>query len=89
MNLDIESIKTKIPSFSSEKLCNMIVCHRYLSVSSEISLFCMEELAHRRINGDSYPFEEIINSNFNKLPKLNTNMDLSTILGTLNDSLKK
>ena len=59
MNLsDLEIVKKNIPNFSSEKLCSMIACHRYLGVNEEIAIWSMEELSKRRQNGDSFPFED-------------------------------
>ena len=68
--LDLNVVKDKIPTYSTEKLCEMIVCDRYFGCFREIAIMCMEELAKRRIAGDSFPFEEYIDASFRKLPEL-------------------
>lgn len=87
VNFDLDLIKTKVPTFSSEKLCEMVVCERYLGFNPEIAVMCMEELAIRRIAGDNFIFEDYIDKALNKLPKLNFNMpDLRSVL---NNVIKK
>lgn len=80
--LDIENIKQNISNYSSEKLCEMIVCNRYFGCYKEIGIICMEELASRRISGDEYNFEEYIELSYSKLPELTTNIvpDLGDVL---------
>lgn len=69
-SLDIELVRKNIPTYNSQKLCEMIVCDRYFGCYREIAIMCMEELAHRRIAGDTFDFESCIESSFNELPKL-------------------
>lgn len=80
--LNIEEIKGKLPTYSSDKLCEMIVCDRYFGCYKEIGVICMEELAARRIAGDPYNFEEYIEKAFGQLPELNLNIlpDLGDVL---------
>ena len=80
--LDVALVKSKIPSYDSQKLCEMIVCHRYLGFNEEISIACMEELGKRRAAGDNYDFEEYIESAMKTLPVLNigTGFDLRDLL---------
>ena len=79
--LDISLIEKNIQNFSSQKLCDMIVCDRYFNIEKKISNFCMEELARRRINGDNFDFENYIDITYCELPQLNfSNLDLRTIL---------
>jgi hypothetical protein len=70
MVLDLELVKEKIPTHTSEKLCEMIVCDRYFGCYKEINIMCMEELAKRRIAGDTFEFEDYIDKAFSTLPKL-------------------
>jgi hypothetical protein len=69
--LDLEVVRKNVPTFSSEKLAEMIVCDRYFGCYREVSVICMEELARRRAGGDSFDFENYIESSFKKLPELN------------------
>lgn len=80
--LDIETVRQMVPSYSSQKLCEMIVCDRYFGCFREVAVICMEELAQRRQNGDSFPFEKVINDAYSTLPELNfnPNIDIRTVL---------
>jgi hypothetical protein len=69
--LDIDLIRKNVPNYSSEKLCEMIVCDRYFGCYREIAIICMEELSNRRQAGDGFAFESYIDSSFKKLPELN------------------
>lgn len=81
VSLDIELVKKNIPIFTSQKLCDMIICERYFNMNKEIAIFCMEELSKRRQDGDQFNFEQYIETSFQELPKLNFDMpDLRTIL---------
>lgn len=68
--LDLGLIKEKIPTHSSKKLCEMIVCDRYFGFNQEISVMCMEELAERRVKGDVFDFENYIEEAYKELPPL-------------------
>lgn len=84
VKLDLDKVRVNIPNYSSEKLCEMIVCDRYFSISPEITVMCMEQLAARRMAGDSFAFEAYIEEAYSRLPPLNFNMpDLRTILSKL------
>lgn len=80
--LDVTLVKSKIPTYSSQKLSEMIVCHRYLGFSEEISIACMEELGRRRQAGDNYDFESYIETSLKGLPVLNigTGFDIRDLL---------
>lgn len=86
IKLDVEKIKNTITAYSSEKLCEMIVADRYFGINQEVAIACMEELAARRVAGDSFAFETFIDDAYSKLPPLNFNIpDLRT---TLQQALK-
>jgi hypothetical protein len=70
--LDLNTVKEKAPTFSSQKLCEMIVCDRYFGCFNEIAIICMEELSKRRQAGDDFVYETYINEAFKQLPSLNT-----------------
>ena len=79
--LDIEVVKKMIPTYSSQKLCEMVVCDRYFGCFREVGVACMEELSARRVKGDAFPFEKVIDEAFKTLPELNTqSFDIRTVL---------
>jgi hypothetical protein len=82
MKLDIEKIKKLIPTYSNEKLCEMIVCDRYFGFGEKFDTFCMEELAKRRVAGDTFNFESYIAQAQSELPVLDFTAipDLRTIM---------
>lgn len=86
--LDLGLVKTKVPEFTSKKLCDMIVCDRYFGFNQEIAVMCMEELAKRRINGDTFDFETCIEDSIKELPPLNISGDFD-IRAILNQSIRK
>jgi hypothetical protein len=71
VGLDVEFIKNNIKDYSSTQLCEMVVCDRYIGFGQEVSLYCMEELAKRRINGDPFDYEEFIETSLKELPVIN------------------
>lgn len=71
IKLDIDKIKSMLPSYTNEKLCEMIVCDRYFGFGQKIDIMCMEELAKRRMSGDSFDFENYIENQYKELPVLN------------------
>jgi hypothetical protein len=90
IKLDVELVKSKIPSYSSQKLCEMIVCGRYIGFYPELSIVCMEELAMRREGGDEFDFETYIDKSYQSLPKLDfTVPDLQSVLSTLVSAAQK
>lgn len=88
--LDVDLVKKNIPSYPSKKLCEMIVCGRYIGFYQDISILCMEELAIRRDAGDQFDFETYIDESYNSLPKLDfTVPDLRSVLSTLVSAAQK
>lgn len=89
--LDLDLVRTKVPTYTSEKLCEMIVCERYFGFHPDVSIMCMEELAKRRINGDNFPFEDYIEQAYAGLPKLQFDApDLRAVLhNVIGHKLKK
>lgn len=79
--LDLNVVKNKIPTYSSQKLAEMVVCDRYFNCYREIAVMCMEELGRRRVDGDIFDFEMFIEKSLNDLPKLDFSVpDLTTVL---------
>jgi len=81
VKFDIEKVKENLPLFSNEKICEMIVCDRYLNFGPKISTICMEELAKRRLAGDTFNFEGHIKNLQSEMPVLDfTIPDIREIL---------
>jgi hypothetical protein len=59
-----------VSDFSSEKLGDIIVMYRYIGLYPNLSIAAMQELAHRREAGDNFLYEEYIDNNLQKSPKL-------------------
>lgn len=79
--MNIDSVKEKIPTFNSKKLCEMIVCDRYFGCYKEVALACMEELSNRRVAGDTFDFETYIEKSLAELPVLDFGLpDLGNVL---------
>lgn len=84
---DLNIIKEKIPTYTSVKLCEMIVCTRYLGLDQQICLECMKELANRRVDGDTFDFELYIEKESKDMPVLDfSTLDFRSIL---NQVMKK
>lgn len=66
-----EQIKNNIPTYNSKKLCQIIVCHRYLNNNKDLAIYAMEELSKRRESGDTFDFEQYITASLAELPVLN------------------
>jgi hypothetical protein len=67
-----------VKSFNSIKLCEIIVCFRYLGTMEDEAIVCMKELAERRNSGDIFPYEDTINNTLSSLPKIN--LDINKIM---------
>jgi hypothetical protein len=90
ISLNLDRVKKNIPNFSSEKLCEMIACERYFGFQPEVSVMCMEELSLRRINGNTFEFENYIETSLNQLPKIESKLpDIQSIIKNISQSFKK
>jgi hypothetical protein len=79
--LDSDTIRNNIGNYTSEKLAEMIVCHRYFGCYQEVAVICMEELARRRQIVQTFLFENYIEEQFKKLPELKlTGINLRDVL---------
>ncbi len=79
----IDEFKSKISSLPSEHLCEIIISNRYLGIFIEESILSMEELALRRINGNSFDYENFIEEKIKELPKFNLTLQSFSILGNI------
>lgn len=68
--------------FSNTKLCEIVITNRYIGVMRDEAVLSMEELVKRRNNGDNFDYETYIQQEFEKLPKLD--LDLNKILSIKN-----
>ena len=89
LDFSFDGLDKMIPSFNSEKLCQIIVCNRYFNFNQELAILCMEELSNRRLNGDNFEFELYIDNSLKELPPLNFSFpDLRTVLNQFIGSKK-
>lgn len=65
-----DELLKNISTLPSVKLAEVIIANRYLNLYQELSLKAMEELGQRRIAGDSFQYEEYIETNMKDLPKI-------------------
>lgn len=70
IDFNLDSIKLDLPNFTSEKLCEIVVCYRYLKIHKELSILSMEELSKRRLSGDNFDFESYIENSYKELPEI-------------------
>lgn len=68
--LDQAEVIKNISKYSSVKLSDMIVTHRYFGLYKDVSVEAMKELSVRRINGDAFDYESYIETSLNSLPKI-------------------
>ena len=80
LQLNIEKVKTNLPNFTNEKICEMIVVDRYLGLGEKVSAICMEELVNRRLAGDVFDFETYIANAAKELPVLDFTIDVRSVL---------
>lgn len=67
---------------SSEVLAAQIVAYRALGMDKDVSILAMQELAKRRVNGDPFKFEEFIETEVAKVPKIPA-LDFRKLTGDL------
>lgn len=72
VQLDLELVKQNVPQYTSQKLCEMIVCDRYFGFDKKVSVICMEELSKRRETGDAFDFETQIELFEKEMPIMET-----------------
>lgn len=82
VKLDIDQITVNLPQYPSKKLCEMIVCDRYFGFEHKLSIMCMEELAKRRMAGDTFNFEAYIAEISKEMPELDLSItpDIRAVL---------
>lgn len=86
---DLEIVKSKINNYSSKKLCEIIVCDRYFKCYNDLAVVCMNELVLRRVNGDNFNYEQIINNSLDELPEVKFEIpDFSELLRTFMNNTK-
>lgn len=94
-DLDMESISNiddtntiNVTEFSDKKLCDIIVCYRYLGLNKELSENCMIELGLRRSKGNDFDFESYIENTLKEMPVLNFQLpDIGDVLRQLGGKL--
>lgn len=90
VEIDPTTIIDKIAEYSPQKLCDIVVCERYLGINKKLAICCMEELGRRRVGGDNFDFETYIDNALKDMPILNfTIPDLGDVLRSFSGKLKK
>lgn len=88
-DIKLSEIKS-LDTFASKKLCDIIVCYRYLGMNKDLAINCMEELGKRRLNGDKFEFETYIDNAMKDMPTLDMKIpDLNTVLRQLGGKFSK
>ena len=67
--LNVAEIIENFSQYDMIRLCDIIICDRYLGFNPELATACMEELGRRRLAGDTFDFEEYIEREYKVLPK--------------------
>ena len=88
--LNLEEIQQNIHLYSSQKLCDIIICDRYFGLEKTLSVICMEELSKRRLAGDAFNFEDYIEKGQKELPILDFSSmtDIRTVLNRMTSATK-
>jgi hypothetical protein len=79
--INVQETIEKLSQYSVTKLCDIIICDRYLGFNHDLAIACMVELGKRRSDGDDFNFEDYIEKEYQNLPKIETeSLDLRSIL---------
>jgi hypothetical protein len=84
-----EEFLQNLVQFSNKKLCEIIITARYLGSMSQEAISCMQELARRRSEGDTFDYESLIDTETKKLPDLKINIKEKMKIGGFDLSLLK
>jgi len=88
--IDLDLMISKMHTYTSEKLCEIVVCDRYFGCFKSLAIISMEELASRRIQGDTFDFENYIGNSLKDLPKLDFSIpDVGNVLRQLAGQMSK
>jgi len=88
--LNVAEIINNLPQYDLIRLCDIIICDRYLGFNPELATACMEELGKRRLAGETFNFEEYIEREYKGLPKFEVTMpDLRTALDQVINGFKR
>lgn len=84
-NESIELFKTAIAdgSITSESLAAQVVAYRALKMNKEQAILAMAELGVRRAKGDTFEFEQFIDTELAKIPKI-PEFNIKQLTGNLN-----
>lgn len=77
----LEDFTKNLNQFSMRKLCEIIVADRYLGSLNKEAVMCMEELAKRRGDGDTFDYETFIETQLKKLPDFKINLTTKMQVG--------
>jgi hypothetical protein len=68
--MDLEEKIKLIPEMSVQALASHIVLYKSLGLFRDFAIKCMEELAKRKANGETFDYDSFIKEELNKIPKL-------------------
>ena len=77
-----------ISSANSEFLAAGVVIYKTLGINREFAIACMKELANRRKNGEDFNYEEFIEEEINKIPKISNSDYLKVSKSLLEKKIK-
>lgn len=83
-----ESQMASIKTSSSETLAAHVVVYRALKMNKDIAIACMEELAKRKSEGDSFDFDSYIETELAKIPKPQS-MNYSKLISGMQNNFQK
>lgn len=78
----------RIKNSPSESLAAYIVLFKTLGIGEKLALECMKELALRRSQGESFNFEDFIETESAKIPKTSGNLEKITSTFSLKNLLQ-
>lgn len=58
-----------LKSAKNEALCAQVIIYKALGIHKQSAIQCMEEIAKRKSDGDSFEFEKFIDEELAKFPK--------------------
>lgn len=72
-----------ISHLDSKSLASYIIAYKALGLNKEIAIECMNELSKRRNLGDEFEFENFIEQELEKLPKITPPQNISNIFSLI------
>lgn len=80
-----DQLREKLKDFPIEKVADIVVTSRYIGLYRNLEVEAMQELGNRRAAGNSFNYEEYIETNIKALPVINLTLPN---VGSLFDAIK-